>query len=125
MRAGEGLANRIGGVSGTSGERLGVAGCVLEPGSRAGAGASGGVSGGDAVLSGERIVRTSGREGGRVWRGGTTVELPELCEAGEPVLGGLSWSTRRSEGIASAKLITADGGGAGTVCAPLRVSGAL
>ena len=41
------------------------------------------------------------------------------------MFGGLfSWSTRRSEGIASAKLITDDRGGAETVCASLGVGDA-
>lgn len=71
-----GLANRMGGVSGTFGERLCDVGCGLEGNSGAIATACGGVGGGEA-RSGSRMVRTMDcwTPGLRV---GITVEPPEL-----------------------------------------------
>ena len=92
------LASWMGGVSGTLRERLGDAGCMLE---------------------GDPCPMISGGAdcGGLGLRTGITVELPELWEAGDPVLRGLSESTRRSDGIASAKLMTvAERGGARNAC---------
>ena len=95
------LAGWIGGAPGTLGEGLGNAGCVLEGDSRAIVSGGGGEAG-----SGSRTIDC----GGLGLRAGITVELPELWEAGDPVLRGLwiSESSRRSHGTASAKLMTAD-----------------